>query len=142
MTFEPKFGCCTLAIHAAQTINDQVSVVTSNLHKLVDIGNRFHTHICREPHLSEVPDVAARCRLVCLRSLLAVQTGKTLHICQRGVLQRRTCGSLAAAQLSSHDVAVESISGAATINIKANLQVRGDLRVVCYSVSHEGLLPY
>ena len=105
----------------------QVSVVTSNLHRLLDIGNRFHMHICRRAHLPKIPNVAVRRGLVCLRSLLAVQTGKTLHICQRGVLQRRTCGSLAAAQLSSHEVAVESISGAATITIKANLQVRGDL---------------
>ena len=58
-------------------------------------------------------------------SLLAVQTGTTLHICQQGVLQRRACATLVAAQLSSHIVAVESISGTTTIRLNANLQIRG-----------------
>ena len=86
---------------------------------------RYEVHASSGLYLPRICYVAGRCGLVCLRSLLAVQTGTTLHICQRGVLQRRTCGSLAAAQLSSHEVAVESLSGAATIKIKANLQIRG-----------------
>ncbi|KAL3159993.1 hypothetical protein ABBQ38_010381 [Trebouxia sp. C0009 RCD-2024] len=53
------------------------------------------------------------------------RTGTTLHICQQGVLQRGACPPLLAAQLSSHAVAVESMSGAATIRINANLQIRG-----------------
>ena len=62
---------------------------------------------------------------VCACSVLAVQTGTTIHICQRGLLQRRCCGALAAVQLSAHGVAIESMQGSNTLRVASGLQIRG-----------------
>ncbi|KAA6420943.1 MAG: intraflagellar transport protein, partial [Trebouxia sp. A1-2] len=58
-------------------------------------------------------------------SVLAVQSGTTIHICQRGLLQRRCCGLLAAVQLSAHEVAIESMQGSNTLQVASGLQIRG-----------------
>ena len=62
---------------------------------------------------------------MCTCSVSAVQTGSTFHICQRGLLQRRACGSLAAVQLSAHEVAVESLHGSNTLKLSSELQITG-----------------
>ena len=71
--------------------------------------------------------------LVC--SVVAVRTGSTLHICQRGLLQRRSCGPLAAVQLSGHEVAIESMHGSNTLQVASELQVRGQLSCLVFTLS-------
>lgn len=126
-TAQPTCCCCTSATREQLSNSRRVSQNTSGCMSSLVPEKRYHTHPNSRLYLPRTPNIVCRRGFLCLRSLLAVQTGTTLHICQRGVLQRRICGSLAAAQLSSHEVAVESLSGAATIKIKANLQIRGDL---------------
>ena len=62
--------------------------------------------------------------------MLAVQSGMTIHICQRGLLQRRCCGALAAVQLSAHEVAIESMQGSNTLQVASGLQIRGQHTLV------------
>lgn len=68
-------------------------------------------------------------------SVVAVRTGSTLHICQRGLLQRRSCGPLAAVQLSGHEVAIESLHGSNTLQVASELQTRGQLSCLVFSLS-------
>lgn len=112
---------CPIAYHLYCLHAVRATSCDEGIAMYIDIGHACNLHyVDRSSH-----SYIWRTSRLCACSVLAVQTGPTIHICQRGLLQRRCCGDLAAVQLSAHKVAIESMHGSNTLQVASGLQIRG-----------------